>query len=182
MWDYPDVMLRIFGFFDQEYDLHFLRFFPFLRSFELAVFNLESLEGIEHLSDKLQYFGFGQTKSKNFSLRFLARFRSLKELFLEGHKKDFEIVGELQSLERLTLRSITLKDLSVLKPLHRLFWLAIKLGGTTNLDLLPEIGSLRYLELWMIRGLSKLEVVSRIVTLQYVISPGTKASIDSPLI
>jgi hypothetical protein len=71
-------------------------------------------------------------------------------------------------LEDLTLRSITLPDLSVLRPLKRLHSLDLKLGGTRNLDLLPEIGRLRYLELWMVRGLTDLRPIASVRTLQYL--------------
>jgi hypothetical protein len=42
----------------------------------------------------------------------------------------------------LTLRSITLPDLSLLLPLSQLRALDIKLGGTRDLTLLPQIGAL----------------------------------------
>lgn len=172
MRDYPRVALRIFS--TQANDLRFLRFFPFLQSFEIAVFDLQSLEGIECLPPSLQYLGMSHMRKNSFSLRFLRRFHSLKELSLQGQTKDIETIGDLHSLERLTLRSITLKDLSILKSLHCLYWLAIKLGGTTNLDLLPGIGRLRYLELWMIRGLSDVGVIGQLTTLQYLFLQAVK--------
>jgi hypothetical protein len=46
--------------------------------------------------------------------------------------------------------------------------LDIKLGGTKDLSLLPEVGRLRYLELWMIRGLENISSVGRVRTLQYL--------------
>ncbi|MHB1536036.1 MAG: hypothetical protein ACYC1D_15785 [Acidimicrobiales bacterium] len=57
------------------------------------------------------------------------------------------------------MRSITLPDLSLLAPLTGLRALALKLGGTTNLDLLPSVGDIRYMELWMVRGLSDISVI-----------------------
>jgi hypothetical protein len=50
--------------------------------------------------------------------------------------------------------------------LKRLLSLDIKLGGTKDLGYLPEIGQLRYVHLWMIKGLSNLAPVGRITSLQ----------------
>ena len=52
----------------------------------------------------------------------------------------------------------------MLLPLTRLLSLDIKLGGTTNLGLLPRIGRLRYLELWLIRGLADIGPVGDMPT------------------
>jgi hypothetical protein len=164
---YPDTPLRIYGQYSNPLpNLSFLRHYRFLSGFEVDVFHLESTDGIDHLPSTLKYLGFGQTKSKNISLEFLLRFPRLKELYLEGHTKNIEVVSNLSNLERLTLRSITLPDLTLLLPLRQLWSLDIKLGGTKDLRLLPKVGSLKYLELWMIKGLQDLSAVAEIITLQ----------------
>jgi hypothetical protein len=98
----------------------------------------------------------------------LRRFPALRSLYLEKHTKDFAVVGELERLEDLTLRSITLPDLAALVPLTSLLSLDLKLGGTKDPGLLPRIGRLRYLELWQIRGLEDISMVSDLVHLQYL--------------
>ena len=55
------------------------------------------------------------------------------------------MLSQLTGLQELTLRSTTLADLSLLLPLGELRSLDIKLGGTNDLALLPEVGQLRYL-------------------------------------
>src|SRR6185369_16448690 len=55
---------------------------------------------------------------------------------------------------------------SLLQPMTRLRSLDLKLGGTRDLRLLPRIGELRYLELWMIRGLTDVSAVGEIPTLR----------------
>ena len=164
---YPNTTLRVYGHETTEH-LDFLKSFPFIKNFQVDVWTIKNLSGLLYLPSTLGYLGLGETKSKTHSLKVLDRFQHLKELFLEGHTKDFESIGSLTSLERLTLRSITLADLSSLKPLKQLWWLGIKLGSTRNLSLLPEIGRLKYLELWMIRGLSDIQVISRLESLQYL--------------
>ena len=168
MRGYPDVSLRVYGHYGKGCNLDFLKFFPFLRQFQVDVFDLQDIDGIRHLPDNLEFVAFSQTKSKRFSLAFLSRFHSLRRLYIESHQKDIAVLSELSSIEDLTLRSITLPDLSLLVPLRHLLSLDIKLGGTKNLSLLPEIGRLRYLELWMIRGLEDISSVGHVRTLQYI--------------
>jgi internalin A len=165
--DYPAVTFRVYGQYSGGCDLEFLRYFDFVRNFQVDVFDLKDFSGINYLPPDLEYLGLGQTRVKH-SLKFLERFTSLKELFIESHKKNIEIISQLTMLENLTLRSITLPDLSILKPLKQLLFLFLKLGGIKDLRLLPEIGKLRYLEIWRVRGLTDLDVISSIPTLQYL--------------
>jgi internalin A len=164
---YPHVALRIYGHYDRPCDLEFLRYFPFLRRLDVDVYDLQSIDGLAYLSADLRHFGFGQTK-KTFSLDILGRFTALHSLYLEGHTKHIEVIGQLTRLTDLTLRSITLPNLAILLPLRQLLSLDLKLGGTTDLSLLPNIGQLRYLELWLIRGLADLQAIADIATLQYL--------------
>jgi hypothetical protein len=165
MRQYPDVPFRVYG---TLKDLEFLRYFPGVRKFQADVWDLQSLDGLRFLPSDLESLGVGNTKSKRYSLKFLERFPALKSLFLEGHSKDFPFVDRLTQLERLSLRSITLPDLSVLTRLPRLRSLAIKLGGTTDLRLLPRVGKLRYFELWMVRGLTDVSSIAELEYLQYL--------------
>jgi hypothetical protein len=78
------------------------------------------------------------------------------------------VISELTALERLSIRSITLPDLSLMLPLRKLVALEIKLGGTTDLQLLPRIGEVRYLELWLIRGLDDIRPIGQMGSLRSV--------------
>lgn len=167
MTGYPEVRLRVYGGYGGSIsDLEFLRFFPSVRLFSVdAIYQLPSLDGIRHLSPDLEDLLIGRTRSKGFSLTNLARFTGLRKLYLEGQQKDFDSIGALAGLEDLTLRSITLPDLSPLEPLSKLRSLDIKLGGTKDLRLLPRVGSLEYVELWMIRGLDDVSPLAEVPTL-----------------
>jgi hypothetical protein len=165
---YPRVQLRAYGHHSTKPNLDFLPYYSDLRHLAIELFELKDLSGLQHAPAELKSLTLGQTRSKSHSLSFLQRFPSLRSLYLEGHSKSIDVVGSLSKLEVLTLRSITLPDLSILLPLNKLHSLGIKLGGTTNLSLLPKIGKLRYLELWMVRGLSDLSCVADIRTLQYL--------------
>ena len=167
---YPDMKLRAYRSYDDSIrDLEFLRHFPTLRRFQAdALFaSLGSLDGLRHLPPELEELVIGETE-RRLDLGVLSRFSGLKTLYLERQTKGIEVLSELRSLEDLTLRSITLPDLSLLLPLRRLQSLDIKLGGTRDLGLLPRIGELRYLELWLIKGLSDISAVGDIPTLRYL--------------
>lgn len=164
---YPQVTLTVSQRSAGFKDLRFLKFYPTVKRFRaLFAWELESFDGIENLSPNLESLELHQTKSRRLSLAFLKKFKHLKKLYLEGHSKDFEVVSELKDLEDLTLRSITLPDLEAIANLSRLWSLDIKLGGTTNLAALSRAKSLKYLELWMVKGLSDITFISEIITLQ----------------
>ncbi|MEK7706720.1 MAG: hypothetical protein AAB380_01835, partial [Verrucomicrobiota bacterium] len=146
----------------------FLRHYPFLKRLAVDVHGLKSFAGIESIASSAELLSLEATASKKMSLSFLSKFTRLRELYLKGHAKDIEALSGLASLERLTLRSITLPDLSILTSLKTLWWLALKLGGTRNLSLLPEVGGIKYLELWMIRGLTDISMISELHRLQYL--------------
>jgi hypothetical protein len=165
---YPEVPFRVYGRDVAIRDLEFLSYFTFVKSFQADLWDLDNLDGLRLLPSDLQRLAVGSTKSRRHSLRFLEHFPALKRLFLDGHSKDFEAVSQLGQLESLTLKSITLPDLSALTRLTRLKSLDIKLGGTKDLSLLPKIGKLRYLELWMVRGLTDLSAVGELDHLQYL--------------
>jgi len=122
----------------------------------LDIYELEALSGLRFLRPDLEQLQLGQTK-KRLSLRPLEHFGALRELYLHGHDKDFQVVSDLRRLRCLSLRSITLPDLGTLRGLAELEELELKLGGTRDLRLLPELERLRYFEAWLVRGLADLE-------------------------
>ena len=165
---YPEMDLRAYGSYDHSItDLEFLRFFPTLRKFAADALwdSLTTLDGLRHLPPDLEELGIGATKAK-LDLAVLSRFPELRWLFLEGQTKHLEVISGLTQLYDLTLRSITMPDLSLLLPLKGLRSLDLKLGGTRDLGLLPRVGELWYLELWMIRGLTDITAVGTIPSLR----------------
>lgn len=166
----PTKTLRAYASYDGTItDLEFLRHFPTLRSFQADALyhSLIDIKGLAYLPDDVHFIGLGRTKKK-LSLAPLARFTGLQHLYLEGQSKDIEVVSHLQQLRSVTLRSITLPDLALLTPLSKLRALDLKLGGTKNLALLPELQALDYLELWMVKGLSDLSPIAELPHLEYL--------------
>lgn len=164
---YPNVPLRIYGHYQGASDFGFLKYFPFLKGFQGDVFEIQSWDGLECLSGSLEFLALGATR-RRFSLSLISRFTGLTDLFLDGHKKDISVLGGFTELVYLTLQSVSLPDLSLLEPLSNLRSLALKLGGTNQLALLPSLTQLRYLELWMIRALSDLSAIGRLGELRYL--------------
>ncbi len=187
----PDVQLRVFGFYSSVCDLSFLwamdnvqdfsadslrtvqnieaiARLPALRRVGIGVFELDDFSVLDNLPSDIEAIYLGATRSRKPSLRPLDRFRDLKRLNVEGHRKDLQVVGSLGKLEDLTLRSVSVEDLSFLRPLSSLWSLDIKLGGSNDLRPLVDLKNIKYLELWQVRGLAELDPVSTLTGLQYL--------------
>lgn len=162
--DYPGITLRVYG--HRTYaSLDFLDHFQRVRNLQLDIFELQDASGLRFLGKDLRYFGFGATRKKH-SIAALSALTRIQDLWLEGHTKDFGVVSELRSLQRLSLRSIRLPNLDQLRPLRLLEKIELKLGGSTDLTALPAIGRLRRFEAWLVRGLSDLEPIGFVPTLR----------------
>jgi hypothetical protein len=186
----PEVNLRVYGFYS-SYDLTFLKqmsnvqdleidglmnatgiesisALKNLKSLSISIYNLDNFDFLSDIPEDLEVLGLGATRSKKPTLDLLARFKNLKKVYIEGHQKNIEILGTLKNLEDVTLRSITTNDLSYLMPLKKMWSLDIKLGGITNLEALRGMTNIKYLELWQIRKLSDISVISSLTGLQYL--------------
>jgi hypothetical protein len=187
----PEIMLRIYGFYSLVCDFAFTSRMTNVQHFSAdsmidavgiehigAMENLESLGvGIYHLegfgflnqvTPRLKRLSLGRTKSDKPDLSPLSRFDSLEEIYIEGQKKNIEVLSQLEYLQDVTLRSISTSDIGYLRPLHRMWSLDIKLGGIDDLHAIEGMENIKYLELWQIRGLSDLDVVSSLVGLQFL--------------
>jgi hypothetical protein len=164
----PDIRLRAYQSGAAEFtDLDFLQFFPFIRKLSIDCFWLSNIEGFQYVRE-LDEFTFGQTKSKAHSLNFLARFPTLRKLYLDGHKKGIEVLAGLPKIESLTLRSITLPDLDLLVKLPRLQRLEIILGGTVNIRALRDLERLKFLRLCLIKNLRDVSVIEKMHSLEAI--------------
>jgi len=188
----PDIQLRVFGFYSQVCDLSFLQQMDNVRDFaadclmdatgveniarltnlerlSLGIYQLASFDILERLpAEQIVSLDLGETSSKRLTLRPLDRFTNLKALSIDGHRKEIEVIGGLSRLEDVTLRSIGSVDLSFLQNLEQLWSLDIKLGGCRDLSGLAGMDQIKYLELWQIKGLQDLDVVSSLRGLQFL--------------
>ena len=185
----PDVTLRVYAHYLFECDLSFARLLTNVRHFSAdslmdaknveaiaAMTGLESLDiGIFELKDfsvlnlvtpTLTSLSLSATRSKKPSLAPLSRFSSLQQLYIEGHRKEIEVLSELSELADVTLRSVSTPDVEYLSGLSKLWSLDIKLGGIRDFQGIEGKESIKYLELWQVRELSNIDFVSTLPGLQ----------------
>jgi len=185
----PEVGLRAYGFCGSSCDLSFLSTLenlrdlaiedvqeienieavtrlPRLRRLSVGVFGIESFAFLEHVPAELEALRLHRTRSKRPDLAPLERFAAIETLYLEGQQKNIDVLAGLPTLRDVTLRSVTAPDLGFLRQLKKMWSLAIKLGGSSDLGALAGHPGIKYLELWQIRGLSDLSVLSTLPNLQ----------------
>jgi hypothetical protein len=185
----PEIELRVYGFYSAICDLSFVcrvgnvrRFaadclrqatgvehlyqLERLEELSIGIHSLDSFDFLMQLPTGIKSLSLAATKSRKPQLRMLSRFQSLTRLYLERQQQGIEVLSNLKGLENLTLRSITTEGLDYVSALPRLSSLDIKLGGIRNLSAIAGKESIKYLELWQIRGLSDIEVISSLGGLQ----------------
>ena len=185
----PDVRIRVYAHYSSPCNLSFARLLPNVRHFaadclmqasgieaiatlprleslSLDVFDLEDFGVLERIHPGLTWLSLGATRSRKPRLAPLRRFRELRTLRLDGQKNGIEVLSELSALEELTLRSITMPNLSYLTCLPRLRSLALKLGGIRDLKQIERKKSIEYLEFSLVRELSDIDVVGTLPCLR----------------
>jgi hypothetical protein len=185
----PEIELRVYGFYSLVCDLSFVRRVPNARRFSadclmqatgvehlaalenlealsIGIYSLDNFDFLRQLPSGIKNLSLAATKSKKPQLHILSRFESLTRLYLEGQQQGIGVLSELRKLEDLTLRSITTEGLDYVSMLPQLWSLEIKLGGIKDLSAIANNESIKYLELWQIRGLSDIGVVSSLGGLQ----------------
>lgn len=191
---HPGVAFRVYGNYDQSIrNLDFLGHYPILQDFRVDTMAdydqpiLENVDGLDELPLGLQRLSIGVRLPVGAPLERLARLQSLesvtlaaqrtipdflsslprlREVYIEGPVRSLDQLADLVQMRDLTLRSVTAPDLRPLTHLHGLRSLDLKLGGLRDLTLLPDVGELRYLALWMIRGLTDITSISALPHLQ----------------
>jgi len=187
----PEIELRMYsGFGDKDiFDLKFLELMPNLvkfsvdnvqnvknieyisrltklKSLKLGIYNLDSFEILECLPSSLEKIILEKTKSKKLDLKSLKNFVNLKSIYIESHTKNIEVLNELTNLEDVTLRSVSLDNLSCIRSLKNLKSLNIKLGHIKDFSAIEHFKNLEYIELWQIRGLFNLSFISQLTGLK----------------
>jgi hypothetical protein len=154
----------------EPFDIGFLRHFPFLHGFSVNTFDFSRFEDFNQIPAGLKSLSFKATPVRKGALRFLRQLTQLQTLFLEWPAKESELepLNAMRKIRDLTLRSISLTDLSLLKDMRELRSFDLKLGGTRDLRLLGTFPHLRYLEIWLVKGLDDLAVLVELRALQYL--------------
>ena len=149
-------------------NLDYIKYLSKLKSFSIGIFNLDSLDCLALLPSDIQELSISQTKLKSLDLRIIGRFTKLKKLFIENHHKNIEVISELDELTELVLRSVKLNNIEFLLSLKTLKILDIKLGSIKDLSSLGKLTSLKYLELWQVRGIDCLDFLSTMTGLETI--------------
>jgi hypothetical protein len=199
----PDIELRLYGFYSLACDLSVLKRMANVRQFSadylsnvvgiehlsalvnleklaVGIYHLENFDFLESISDGIQGLTLLATNSKKPRVSALARFRSLKTLYLERQQQGIEVLAQLSRLERVTLRSISTENLEYLSSLPHLWSLDIKLGGIQDFSAIENKESIKYLELWQVRGLSDLRFISSLTGLQFLFLQSLRSVIEIP--
>ncbi|WET67081.1 hypothetical protein [Sphingobacterium sp.] len=185
----PDIALRIFGHYSTVCDLTFLERIPSLRKISIdclieatgidivsqlknletlavGILNLDNFNFLEKINPHLKELFLYQTRSKKPQIDYIERFKNLEYLYIEGHQKGINVISKLKDLKKIVLRSISTPNIDYLKGLKHLWSVDIKLGGIKSFEALKTLPSIKYLELWQVRGLSDLSFISALPTLQ----------------
>jgi hypothetical protein len=134
--------------------------FP-LRRLRLHVPWLHDLSCLEVLPAGLEWLAIEETERPKRNLAVLARFPSLRVLRLDGPGDPGEALAGLNALEELSLQSVRHVDYGFLEALLRLRRLRIALCRLEDLSPVAALPDLRYLELWMLKGLGNLDALTR---------------------
>lgn len=156
--EHPDFELQIVGYFGETpyKTLDVLKTLGHVSRLRIALIDLKNFDGLKYVSADLKELSLDQARSRSLSLSEVQRFTKLESLYLDGHQKNFEVVGTLKKLKSLGLRRLTLPDLSTLLPLTKSKKLSLLLGGTRDLSLLPRIGRIEDLRITMVNKLDDL--------------------------
>lgn len=141
---------------------------PNLKGLHWDIYALTDFDILNDLPDDITELSLGETSSKRPRVNVIERFSKMKTLQLAGQQRGIEVIQGLSRLEDLTLLSISTEGLDYIVGLNNLWSLEIKLGGIRNLSALRQMPNLKYLELWMVRGLSDLSPISALRGLQNV--------------
>lgn len=199
----PDISLRVYGHYSTECDLKFLEQIPSLKKLSVdclqnatgvevvtklrnlemlgvGIFNLDNFDFLSEVTPDLKKLLLHSTKSKKPKIDVISRFKGLEYLYLEGQQKGIESISSLEHLKEIVLRSISTSNLEFLENKSELWSVDIKLGGIKNFDALKSLPSLKYLELWQIRGLSDLSFISNLESLQHLFIQSLKQVTKTP--
>lgn len=184
-----DIALRIFGHYTTACDLTFLERIPSLKKVSIdclieatgintvtklknletlavGILNLDNFDFLEKINPNLKELFLYQTRSKKPNIECIERFKNLEYLYLERQQNGINAISKLKELKKIVLRSISTPNVDFLEGLKDLWSVDIKLGGIKSFEAIKNLPSIKYLELWLVRGLSDLSFISALPSLQ----------------
>ncbi len=175
--DRPDVQLRITS--PRSENLNFLYYFSGTRRVSIGIFELDSLDGLSAIAESVEVFTLDRTR-KAFTFDVLRQFHRLDHLYVDGHKKLIDVIGDLGQLTKLALQGFNLPDLSSLVPLSNLRLLSLLQGGSRDLRVLPQLKTLEQVCLFRIAGLTDVSMIAELTRLKTLDLDGLGGVISIP--
>lgn len=163
----PDVYLRLTNYSEPLTDLSFLNSMKNLENLYLDIYDIKNFNLIGELKN-LKGLILSDTKSKNISLEPISNLDELNYLSISGLKKDIDSLSNLEKVNELALRSLTLDNLNFLVKYNELEKISVALGGTHNYEALINVPKLKYLELWQVRKLKEINFISDLQELEHL--------------
>jgi hypothetical protein len=177
-----DVILAVDSFFPGGADLSLLRHVPNVRRLcvtspgKEGITSVESIAMLPHLEalqigspairsfdfldvlppDRLRELRLADTLPHKPSLGPVARFTGLHVLRIEGHSVDLEALASLRSLRQLTLTSVRLSDLTLLRAFRELASFSLAACTVKDVGVLGQLGQLRHLNVFQSKGFEAL--------------------------
>lgn len=150
---YPSIKLELgdSGIVD---NLACLEYLPNLKSLTVNMYKNNQINIVNKYL-KLQKLAIG---GDGISIKELLEQNQLNELFVFDKLKDIEIIGKMNSLEKLTISKIPFKNLEFLVGLDKLKELHFMLGSAANYEKLPDIGQIEKLSFTLVKKLSETDL------------------------
>lgn len=184
-----DVQFRVYGFRDKECDLVFLerlnnvvdlsigemdavknleilKKLPHLKKLRVSLNKLDNIEFLCDLSDNITelMIGTGINNSK-LSIELIERFQKLNTLFLYKINYGFDALTKIKTLNNLIINASNIQDFLFLNETN-IDNLALGLINN-SCESLSGNSKLKRLDLWKINGLSNLNILANLPSLEY---------------
>lgn len=135
----------------------------------LGVYELSEVEILKSENLKqLKSLSLSETKTKALNLQYLSDFKELEKLFIWGHVKNIESIGQLSKLDFLTLHAIKKVNVSFINNLKKLRTLRFIMGSRENINEIEE-NEIENLEITWVRGFSEFDNISKFKKLKTLI-------------
>jgi len=140
---------------------------PALERLSFGVYEFDKPDFLSWIpAERLTHLLLGETRKRNMDLAPLGQCKSLRSLFLQGHTRHIDALGEATALGELRLGSIAAKqDLAFVKEIRALKSLELLLGSRTNFNGVSH-PTLETLRLIRVRGLETLGELQRFPSLK----------------
>lgn len=151
---WPKAAVHVDGWKAGAQGLECLRHFSDRTRISVDCFHAKSLDALRHMNPGLESLSIGSTANRRIDLSVIRGFSNLRRLSVEGQTDIVRHFDCFPLLEALYLRGVGCQDFSWIERFPKLWWLWHGLCSTKSLEGLERAANLRYLELWLIKGLS----------------------------